>query len=229
MNGPHQGQRVARAGAPPERATGAVVMVHGRGADPENILQLVTALGHPGFAYLAPAAAGGSWYPNGFMAPIATNEPGITSGLAAIGAVLDSLAAAGVPPERTVLLGFSQGGCLCVEFAARNARRYGGLAVLSGGLIGPDGTVREYPGSFAGTPAFLGCSDVDPHIPVERVEETARVLDRMGAAVTARLYRGMGHLVNDDETEAVREMLDALEAARDPDMPGERAEGENLP
>jgi phospholipase/carboxylesterase len=217
MKGPHQGQRVVSAGAPLEEARGAVVMVHGRGASPEDILTLVPALDRPEFAYLAPAAAGNTWYPNSFLAPTARNEPGITSGLQAIADVLARVQAAGIPPERTVLLGFSQGACLSSEFAARNARRFGGIATLSGGLIGPDDTPRDYPGSLDGTPVFLGCSDVDFHIPKERVEETGQVLARMGGDVTVRLYRGMGHLVNDDEIAHVQAILDGVPGARTAD------------
>ena len=204
---PHGGQPVRTAGAPLDAATVAVVMVHGRGASPESILTLAPALAAGGVAFLAPAAGGGQWYPYSFMAPIARNEPGITSGMRAIARVLDHVAAAGIPPERTVLLGFSQGACLASEYVARHARRYGGLAVLSGGLIGPDGTPRDYAGSLDGTPVFLGCSDVDGHIPAARVRESAEVLRRLGGEVDLRLYPGMGHLVNDDEIGAVGGML----------------------
>jgi predicted esterase len=204
---PHAGQPVRAAGAPLAGARAAMVMVHGRGASAESILTLVPALDTDGVAYLAPQAAGGTWYPYGFMSPIERNEPGITSGLRAIARVLDEVAAAGVPPERTILLGFSQGACLATEYSARHARRYGGVACLSGGLIGPDGTPRDYAGSLDDTPVFLGCSDVDAHIPAHRVRESAEVLRRLGGAVTMRLYPGMGHLVNDDEIDAVRAML----------------------
>jgi predicted esterase len=217
---PHAGQPVLAAGVSLERAAAAVVMVHGRGATPASILTLAPALATNGVAYLAPGAAGGQWYPYGFMAPVAQNEPGITSGMRAIARVLDRVAAAGVPPERTVLLGFSQGACLASEFAARHARRYGGLAVLSGGLIGPPGTPRDYAGSLDGTPVFLGCSDVDAHIPASRVRESAEALRRLGGAVDMRLYPGMGHLVNDDEVAAVRAMLVAVVAAAPPGRDG---------
>jgi predicted esterase len=206
---PHAGQPVRAAGAPLAGARAAMVMVHGRGASADSILTLAPALAMDGVAFVAPQAAGGTWYPYGFMSPIAQNEPGITSGMRAIGRVLDQVAAAGIPPERTLLLGFSQGACLATEFAARHARRYGGVAGLSGGLIGPDGTPRDYRGSLDGTPVFLGCSDVDGHIPAARVRESAEVLRRLGGEVTMRLYPGMGHLVNEDEIEAVRTMLAA--------------------
>lgn len=195
-------------GAPLARARAAVVMMHGRGASAESILTLAPLLGVDDVAYLAPQAAGGTWYPHSFMAPIPSNEPGIASGMRAIGRVLDRIVAAGVPRERTVLLGFSQGACLASEYAARHAARFGGVVVLSGGLIGPDGTPRDYTGSLDGTPVFLGCSDIDAHIPAARVQESADVFRRLGGVVTMRLYPGMGHTVNDDEIRIVREMLD---------------------
>lgn len=210
MNGPHQGQRVFVAGAPLESAKGAVVMVHGRGATAESILTMAQPLDRPDFAYLAPQAAHSTWYPNSFMAPIPSNEPGITSAMQALADVLARVEAAGIPAERTVLLGFSQGACLSSEFVARHARRYGGLCALSGGLIGPDGTPRDYAGSLDGTPVFLGCSDVDFHIPAARVEQSARVLEQLGGDVTLRLYPGMGHTVNEDEIAHVQAILDRI-------------------
>src|SRR5579859_1162925 len=207
---PHAGQPVLLAGEPLESAQAAMVLAHGRGAGARDILALTADLDIPGFAYLAPQASGSSWYPYSFLAPFENNEPWLSSALALVGATLAQVAAAGIPPERTVLLGFSQGACLLTEYAARNARRYGGIVGLSGGLIGPDGTPRDYPGSLAGTPVFLGCSDVDPHIPARRVEESAAVLRTLGADVTARLYPGMGHTVNDDELDAVRTIMRAL-------------------
>ena len=210
IRGPHQGQPVIVAGEPLENARAAMIMVHGRGATAESILTLAPVLDVPGFAFLAPQAAGFTWYPYSFMAPIPDNEPGITSGLQAIADVLATVAAAGIPADQTMFLGFSQGACLSLEFSARNSMRYGGIACLSGGLIGPEGTPREYPGDYAGTPAFLGCSDVDSHIPATRVMESADVLRRMGAQVTMKLYPNMGHLVNDDEIVHVRAMMQEL-------------------
>jgi len=208
--GPHQGQPILTAGNPLDKAGAAMVMLHGRGASAEDILEVATELKQPGFAYLAPQAAQNSWYPNSFLAPIPSNEPGLSSGLAVIASILSQLAGAGISPERTILLGFSQGACLSLEYAARNARRYGGLVGLSGGLIGPDGTPRNYAGSLQGTPVFLGCSDVDFHIPRQRVELTAEVLEQLGGNVTTRLYPNMGHTVNRDEILFVREMMVAL-------------------
>src|SRR6266487_2832511 len=198
MTGPHEGQPLLTAGEPLDRATAAMVMVHGRGAAAEDILALTAEMNQSG------------WYPNSFLAPIQSNEPGLSSGLAVIASILAQLAEAGISAERTILLGFSQGACLSLEFAARNAQRYGGLVGLSGGLIGPDGTPRKYAGSLEGTPVFLGCSDADFHIPKERVEHSAEVLQRLGGNVTKRLYPHMGHTVIRDEVRFVRGMMAEL-------------------
>ena len=210
MKGLHQGQPVFAAGEPLDRARALMVMVHGRGATAQDILTVADELAQPGFAYLAPQAAGNTWYPNSFLAPIPSNEPGLSSGLAVIADVLAQVSKAGTLPERTMLLGFSQGACLTLEFVARQARRYGGVAGLSGGLIGPDDTPRDYLGTLAGTPILLGCSDVDPHVPKGRVEHTAEVLRRLGSDVTMRLYPNMGHAINQDEMDFVRGMMKRL-------------------
>ena len=208
--GPHAGQPIRVVGESLATAKAAMVLAHGRGATAEDILSLVSEFNQPGFVYLAPQAAGNSWWPNRFMDPIPSNEPWFSSALAVIEDVLAQLAGGGIPAERTLLLGFSQGACLVTEFAARNAKRYGGIVGLSGGLFGPEGTPRDYPGSLDGTPVFLGCSDVDFHIPKARVDETAQVLQRMGADVTERLYPGMGHTINQDEIEFVRGMMTGI-------------------
>jgi len=205
--GPHQGQPLARAGRPISEAAAAVVMVHGRGATAENILTLADEFGRDDLALDAPQAAGYTWYPYPFLAPLHQNEPWLSSGLARLGEVVAQLEAEGMPAERIVLLGFSQGACLTLEFAARNPRRYGAVIGLSGGLIGPPGMPRDYPGSLAGTPIFLGCSDRDPHVPRERVDESAEVLKELNAEVTERIYPNMGHTVNQDEVEHVRRLL----------------------
>ena len=210
MPGPHQGQPLLMGGQALERAQAAMVLVHGRGATAHSMLSLAGELAHAEFVYLAPQAAGNTWYPNRFLAPIVSNEPYLSSGLAALGQALERLAEAGIAPERTVWLGFSQGGCLTLEFAARNARRYGGVIGLSGGLIGPDGAPRAYPGSLAGTPVFLGCSDPDAHIPKERVLQSAEVLQRLDGEVTLRLYPHMGHTINQDELDWVRNLMDLV-------------------
>jgi len=197
-------------GAPLERARGAVVLLHGRGGTAEDILSLADALYAPDLAWLAPQAPGQTWYPLSFLAPVAQNEPALSRALATVGAMVESIAEAGIPAERVALIGFSQGGCLALEYAARNARRYGGLAGLSAGLIGPPGTPRDYAGSLAGTHVFLGCSDVDGHIPLWRVQESARVFGTLGAEVTERIYPGMGHTINDDEIAHVKRMLQGM-------------------
>jgi predicted esterase len=187
-----------------------MIMVHGRGAGPRNILDVVSEIDRPGFAYLAPAAADNTWYPYSFMADTSRNEPGLTSALTVLDRLVAAIVSRGLSSDRIVLLGFSQGGCLSAEYAVRHARRYGGLIVLSGGLIGPPGTVWNYDGSFDGTPVFLGCSDVDPHIPKTRVDESAKVFTRSGAEVTERLYPGMGHLVNADEIAFTRSVMERV-------------------
>jgi phospholipase/carboxylesterase len=208
--GPHQGQPLLSAGAPLEQAHAALVMVHGRGASAQDILSFAAELAAPGVVYLAPQAAGYSWYPNSFLAPLATNEPWLSSALAALDSVIDHIMAVGIPLERIMLLGFSQGACLTLEYVARHARHYGSVVGWSGGLIGPDGTPRDYAGLLAGTPVFLGSSDVDPHVPRARVDLTAEVLRRLAGAVTERIYPGMGHTVNQDEIDFVRAMVAAL-------------------
>lgn len=209
---PHGGQPVMRAGAPLERARAVAIMVHGRGAGPANILDLIPAIGHPDVAYLAPAASAGTWYPKSFMAPTADNEPGISSGISVVHALIDEVMAAGISPERIMLLGFSQGACLTSTAAHRRPDRYGGVVLFSGGLIGPPGTKWDIGGSFRSTPVFFGCSDIDAHVPESRVRESAAVFERMGADVTTRIYPGMGHLVNDDEAEFARDLLAQLTA-----------------
>jgi len=206
---PHAGQPVLRGGVPVERARLVAILIHGRGASAADILSLSEELTPGDVAYLAPQAAGSTWYPMSFMSPISQNEPGITSGLRTIARLIAEVAAQGVPQERVMLLGFSQGACLSLEFAARRAGRYAAVIGLSGGLIGPPGTPRDYAGTFESTPVFLGCSDVDAHIPLARVRESADIFRRMGAAVDERIYPRMGHTVNQDELQAVNALLSA--------------------
>ena len=204
---PHRGQPVRFAGQSLDRARAAMLMVHGRGARAEDILLLADQFAQPEFAYLAPQAAENSWYPHRFLAPIEQNEPWLSSALEFVRSVLQQITDAGIPHERTMLLGFSQGACLTLEFAARNTKRFGGVVGLSGALIGPDDTPRNYAGSLVGTPVFLGCSDVDFHVPKERVDQTAEVLREIGGDVTQRLYHDMEHTVNQDEIDLVQEMM----------------------
>jgi glyoxalase family protein len=207
---PHAGQPVLVEGRPLGEGSAAMILVHGRGAAPANILELADALSHPEFTYLAPGAAGNTWYPYSFMADIQANEPGISSGLAVLDGLVGRVVEAGVPAERIVLAGFSQGACLMSEYAVRHARRYGGILAFSGGLIGPPGTVWPYGGDFDGTPAFFGCSDVDAHVPMGRVDESAEVLAGLGAKVEKRIYPGMGHLINEDEIAFSRTVVEAV-------------------
>jgi predicted esterase len=209
VGGPHQGQKILEAGEPLAEARAAMILVHGRGASAADIMTLGTELMHPGFAYLAPQAAGSAWYPHPFTAPLEDNEPYLSSALEVLASLLATVERT-IPAEQVILLGFSQGACLTLEFAARHARRYGGVVGLSGGLIGPDGTPRDYPGNFDRTPAFLGCSDVDPHIRKVRVLEAAEVLERVGADLILKLYPQMDHSVNADEIQAVRKIVSAV-------------------
>jgi len=202
-------------GAPLETAAGALIAIHGRGAGAEDIIALAREVAPSDVAILAPQAAGNTWYPYRFLEPTERNEPYLSSALRIVADLIAQLGERGIPPERIALLGFSQGACLALEAAARNARRYAGVIGFSGGLIGPPGTSFDFAGSLDGTPVFLGCSDVDPHIPKERVEESGEALNRLGAAVDVRLYPGMGHTVNRDELEAARTILDEAFRTRD--------------
>ena len=204
---PHGAQPVLHAGVPLREARIAVIMLHGRGAGAEDMLGLAGELRLDDVAFLAPRASDYTWYPNRFMAPLESNEPWLSSALSKIETLMGQVESEGIGPERTALAGFSQGACLASEFAARHARRYRAVIALSGGVIGPSGTPRDYTGAFDGTPAFFGCSDIDQHIPIERVRESAGIYRRMGAVVDERIYPRMGHTVNRDELDAVRALL----------------------
>lgn len=233
---PHGGQRVATFGARPEEAGAAVILLHGRGATAESILDLARHLGHPDLAYLAPQAASGTWYPRSFLAPLEDNQPHLGSALRVLGRLTEELEQRGAPPERTVVAGFSQGACLACEYVARHPRRRGGLAAFTGGILGPPDTPRhlaretsrieaqEMAAKFretageasrerwdmAGTPVFLGSSDPDPHVPWRRVEETAELFRKMAAEVTLRRYPGLPHTVNEEEIAWLAELLERL-------------------
>jgi predicted esterase len=201
---------VLTTGKPLGQSPAVVIMIHGRGAGPENILELASALAQPDVTYLAPAAANNTWYPNSFMSDIARNEPYLSSALSVVKSLVSQVEASGIRRDRIVILGFSQGACLTTEFAIRNASPFGGFVAFSGGAIGPPGTKWDETGRFDGTPIFFGCSNVDPHIPEPRVIESAELCERMGATVTRRIYPGMGHLVNDDEIAWARALLESL-------------------
>ena len=205
---PHRDQPVHLYGPEPGAARLAIVAVHGRGASADDILSLAAELQVPDVAFVAPDAAGHTWYPNSFLAPLGDNQPYLDSALALLDRIVGDLRTR-VARERIALMGFSQGACLSLEYVARHAGRYAAVIGLSGGVIGPADTPRDYAGSMGLTPVFLGCSDVDPHIPLARVRETADVFRRLGGAVDERIYPGMGHLVNRDEIDAVRALLSA--------------------
>lgn len=211
-NNPHADTQTLTRGPTPEDASITLVMIHGRGASAESILSLYDAMDLPGVAAVAPQAAGGTWYPHSFLAPLAANQPWLDSALARIGSVVDDLIARGIPSERIALLGFSQGACLTSEFLARNPRRYAAAMILTGGVIGPMDSPRATPpdsptGSLAGTPIFLGAGEPDPHVPIARAIETSALFTAMGATVDFRRYPGRPHTVGQDEFDACRALL----------------------
>ncbi|ELZ88663.1 alpha/beta hydrolase [Haloferax sulfurifontis] len=229
---PHEGQEIATAGAPPQVADAAVVVLHGRGSKARHALTLVDEFLHRGVMYLAPQAAGSSWYPAPAAGPIDRNEPWLSSALGRVSAALDIAADAGIPPERVVCFGFSQGACLAAEFAVRNPRRYGGLVALSGSLLGPDigSRIRGGDGDrdddrdsdhdrdgyvgdadLDGTPVFFGSGRDDPRVDPDRVEASARAFSALGADATSRLYEGLGHAINDDEIRVIDSFIERLD------------------
>ena len=206
---PHAGQQVVRSGPPPENARLGVILLHGRGASAEDILGLSDQFSANDIAYAAPQAASSTWYPYSFLAPFAQNEPWLGSALRVVAGLVDDFSLRGIPAERLVVMGFSQGACLTLEFAARHARRYAAVVAFTGGLIGPPGSPRDYTGDFAGSPVFIGSSDVDAHVPLERVQESTAVFNRLGATVDERIYPGMAHTINADELRAADILLTA--------------------
>ncbi len=207
INGPHQGQYVATGGVHPADAAAGMILIHGRGASADSILMFANEFNRKDFHYRAPQAHGHAWYPRSFMAPKDMNEPGISSGLQAIFDIINGLNDDGIPTEKIVILGFSQGACLATEFAARHPQKYGGVVGLSGGLIGESVEPENYSGSLEDVPVFLGCSDSDPHIPEERVNETAEVFQALNANLTTKIYPNMGHTVNKDEISHINTIL----------------------
>lgn len=207
---PHADQPVMRAGPSPEHASASLVLVHGRGATAESVLSLYDELALSKLAAIAPQAAGDTWYPQSFLASLEANQPFLDSALRRIESIVVELLAGGITSNRIAVLGFSQGACLISEFAARHPRRYGAIIALTGGLIGPPGTPRDYAGSLEGTPVFLGTGDPDPHVPFERVRQTEAVFRRMGAEVELRRYPGMPHTINQDELKTSRVLLERV-------------------
>lgn len=207
---PHAGQPVLTTGVGLDRARVAVILIHGRGGDARGILQLARTIGNPAVAFLAPQAANQSWYPQRFLAPTHENEPWLGSALAVVAGLVDQAVAAGVPRDHIILGGFSQGACLSAEAALRLGGRFGGVFALSGAVIGEPGAARPYDRPLEGTPVFLGCGDVDAHIPASSVRESSTILKAQGAAVTERIYAGLGHIVVSDETDHIRKMIAGL-------------------
>jgi phospholipase/carboxylesterase len=213
FSGPHQTQPTETAGATVTEAAGAMILIHGRGATAPSILTLADEFNAPNLHYMAPQAESYQWYPYSFLAPTEQNEPGLSSGLQAIYDIITGLETNGVKKESIILLGFSQGACLATEYVARHPARYGGLAALSGGLIGSSVSADSYSGSLEETPVFLGCSNIDPHIPKERVDETETILAGLHADVTKTIYKGMGHTVNEDEIAHVKKIIQHVTGA----------------
>ena len=198
---------VIAAGKKLSGASKVLIMIHGRGASAQDILSVADYLAVNGFALLAPQATNNTWYPYSFLAKPSENEPWLSSAIALIGEVVEDVRKAGVSKEHIYLLGFSQGACLTLEFAARNASGYGGIVAFTGGLIGDKIYKENYQGDFGGTPVFIGSSDPDPHVPVARVEETAVILEGMHARLTKKIYKNMGHTINQDEINTANEVI----------------------
>lgn len=207
MNNPHATGDLLHAGASLDVATGAVILLHGRGASAADILSLASPLARPGVAYLAPQAAGHTWYPQSFLAPREQNEPWLSSALDRVEQVVRSLEDAGLTRAQIVLCGFSQGACLSTEFVASHPARYAGVIAFTGGLVGPLGSDLQHVGDLAGTPVLLSSGDPDPHVPWLRVQQTADELSRMGAQVTTRRYPGRPHTVSAEEIGDARMLL----------------------
>lgn len=207
MKHEHHSSNTVRSGTPIASAKGAMVLLHGRGGDPRDLLGLAGHLDTEGLALIAPAATGRTWYPQSFLAPEAQNQPGLDSALELVHVTLNELEQHLGGSENIYLMGFSQGACLTLEAAARRPKKYGGVFALSGGLIGLGVNTRAYTGSLDETPVFLGCSDIDPHIPLERVEESTKVLTNLGANVTEIIYPGFGHTVNQDEIDHIKTLM----------------------
>lgn len=202
----HQ-KNIHYAGKPLLEASRAMIMVHGRGATAPSILGLAQELAVSDMALLAPQASMNTWYPQSFLAPIPNNEPGLSTGLAVIGQAVAEVREAGIALENIFFLGFSQGACLSSEYVARHAQKYGGVFILSGGVIGPRLEKERYAGDFAGTPILLGCSDVDAHVPLLRVQESTQLFRDMGADVTERIYPNAPHTIFEDEILLANQIL----------------------
>ena len=192
-------KKISTAGSEINDRSGVLVMIHGRGGSAEDIISISTYLEVKDFAILAPESTNNSWYHESFMAPVSKNEPWLSSALDLIKSIVDDIYKKGISSENIYFLGFSQGACLTLEFVTRNAERYGGVVAFTGGLIGDRINNDNYKGDFLRTPIFIGTSDPDPHVPVDRVHETAGILKSMNADVITKIYNGMGHTVSQEE------------------------------
>ena len=200
-------KKIVTAGKNLEDAEKALIMIHGRGANANDILSVADYLNVNDFALLAPQATNNTWYPYSFMAPASQNEPWLSSSLNLIKDLLNEITEKGIASENIYFLGFSQGACLALEFVARNAEKYGGVVAFTGGLIGDTIHTKNYTGDFNKTPIFIGSSNPDPHVPVERVYETAKILKKMNAVVTQKLYNDMGHMILQDEIDIANKLV----------------------
>ena len=200
-------KQVVSAGKPLSEADSAIIMIHGRGADAAGILSMAAYLPVKDFAQLAPQATNHTWYPYSFMAPVEENEPWLSSAIQLLDEVVNDVVNAGIKKEKLFFLGFSQGACLTLEYTARRANRYGGVIAFTGGLIGADIDTGNYNGDFNQTPVFIGSSDPDPHVPASRVLASAAILRNMNAAVTDKIYKGMGHTISEDEIQQVKKLM----------------------
>jgi len=202
----HQ-KNIVTAGVPLDQAKKALIMIHGRGASAQDIISLATYLNVGDYALIAPQASGHTWYPYSFMAPVAQNEPGLSSAITVINSIVDDILKAGIPASNIYFMGFSQGACLTLEYVTRHAQPYGGVVAFTGGLIGAELDLANYHGDFNGTPVFIGSSDPDMHVPVTRVRESEKILKNMGADITVKVYPGMGHTISQDEVETANTLV----------------------
>ena len=202
----HQ-KNIVTSGKPLTATSKVLIMLHGRGATARDILSLASHLNVKDFSIFAPQATNNTWYPFAFLVPPSQNEPWLTSALSLVKELLDDLYSKGVSSDNIYFSGFSQGACLTLEFVTRNANKYGGVAVFTGGLIGDKIYRENYKGDFQGTPVFIGTSDPDPHVPVERVNETVNILREMNAMVTEKIYPNMGHTVSEDEIDVANKIV----------------------
>ncbi|MCU7617099.1 dienelactone hydrolase family protein [Chryseobacterium sp. PBS4-4] len=184
-----------------------LIMIHGRGGSAQDILSLSQHLNVEDYALLAPQATNGSWYPLSFIAPVEQNEPWLSSAIETVGKTVETVLDAGIKVENIYFFGFSQGACLTLEFLARNAQRFGGAVAIIGGVIGEKINHENYKGDFAQTPIFLGTSNPDFHVPVERVYATANILKEMNADVTEKVYANFGHSINQEEMELANSIV----------------------